>query len=155
MFLLVYPYFKVCVSAFLDEIPELHMWLLTLTLTQISGQRKDRTAGRSRCCGTPAATSRDCPAVRQTPTTGDWPPASGELLETWSSPQVTEITPSVHWHVLKPVLSGICTFRSPSSPHYGIQCSVERKVTHMCSDQQSPSSIKVFLIVVCPPELWQ
>lgn len=37
-------------------------WLLVLTLTQISGQRKDPAAGRSRCCGTLAATSRDCPA---------------------------------------------------------------------------------------------
>lgn len=62
VFLLVYPYFKVRISAFLDEIPELHMWLLVLTLTQISGQRKDPAAGRSRCCGTLAATSRDCPA---------------------------------------------------------------------------------------------
>lgn len=143
------------------------MWLLVLTLTQISGQRKDPAAGRSRCCGTPVAMSRDCLAVPQTPATGGWPLVSGELLETRSSPLVTEITPGVHWHVHKHVLcsqaarcpadvfSGICTFQSPSSLHYGIQCSIECKVTYMCSDQQSPSSIKVFVTMVCPPELLQ
>lgn len=90
--LLVYLYFKVYVPSFLDEIPELHMWLLVLTLTQISGQRKNVALQDL------VVMTRDCLLPWQWPPPAQYfghSPQKGcyllwrELLETQSNPQMT------------------------------------------------------------------